>query len=464
MSDIPERPKVRQDLVFAKRREEGKEITVVKDPVSGRYFSIEEEEHAVVRLLDGTRTIDEVLASLDPDSGIDRYELEDFTRLLDENNFLESNRPLPARARRIEELSLFRIRIRVIDPRGAVDFIARRLGFLVSLPVLFLAGAVVLSAAALSLVQAGALRGGTEALTEPSSLLVFYLIVSVMMTIHEFAHAVVCRRFGGEVREMGFMLLYFIPCFYTDVSDIHLMEKRSRRVAVIAAGPLAELTLWGLFTLGYFFAARGTMLSHVLFIGVLSSGLTPADYTVTTLTDNCTDWWSTGDPFDCGRFTIGDIPTGTVMMLRAEPSGTENPDTISRLFNVDDAGHEVLVLGILVETVNPDPTYGTDACPEGDPAECELSGFVGDATVAWSPEPTCTDCMDLVYFNSSSYSDTSRTSTDPAQSLFFIANVPVAGADDPYTLTVTHSSHTFDNVQFAVEAGTVTYLLIIPTA
>lgn len=222
-----------------------------------------------------------------------------------------------------------------------------------------------------------------------------------------------------------------------------------------------------------------------------ASGLTPADYTVTTSTTNCEDWWSTGEPFDCGRYSIGDIPAGTVMMLRAQPSDSGDPDTISRLFNVDDAGHEVLVVvdqelinglltawsitqnpdyglvvGILVETVNPDPTYsptGTEDCPDN-PAACELSGFIGDATVDVSPDPTCTDCMDLVYYNGSDYTDTSRTATDPTQSLFFIANVPAVLADDPYTLTVTHGSHTFDSVQFAVEGGNVTYLLIIPTA
>jgi putative peptide zinc metalloprotease protein len=273
MSDLPEKPRVRQDLVFARRDEGGREVTVVKDPVTGRYFSVEEEEYGVMQLMDGTRTLDAVLAALDPETGIDREELRGFARLLDENNFLESNRPVPAKARRIEELSLFRIRIRVIDPRGAVDFLARRLGFLVSLPVLFLAGAVVLSAASLSLLHPGVLQGGMKSLSGFSSLAAFYIIVSVMMTIHEFAHAVVCRRFGGEVREMGFMLLYFIPCFYTDVSDIHLMGKKSRRVAVIAAGPLVELALWGLFTLGYFYFPGGTALSRILYIGMLSSGL-----------------------------------------------------------------------------------------------------------------------------------------------------------------------------------------------
>jgi hypothetical protein len=223
-----------------------------------------------------------------------------------------------------------------------------------------------------------------------------------------------------------------------------------------------------------------------------AASLTPvADYTVTTSDAGCDDWWSTGEPFDCGEFLIDDIPHGTQMILRARHTETTYPETLSRIFNVDDAGHEVLVLvdpelitglmtewgydlneedgcvvGILVSNVNPDPVYdpaGTDTCP-GDPTQCELYGFIGNATVAIDPVPTCTDCNQLVYFDSADYTSTARTSTDPAQSLFFIANVPPLGVDDPYTLTVTHGTSTFTPVTFAVEAGNITYLLIIPTA
>jgi hypothetical protein len=221
-----------------------------------------------------------------------------------------------------------------------------------------------------------------------------------------------------------------------------------------------------------------------------AASLTPvADYTVTTANAGCDTWWSSGTPFDCGEFLIDDIPHGTQMILRARHTETTYPETLSRIFNVDDAGHEVLVLvdpelitglmtawgytlnaedgcvvGLLVRNVNPDPVYeptGTDTCP-GDETKCELYGFVGNATVAVEPMPDCLDCMQTVYFDSADYTSTARTSTDPAQSLFFIANVPPLGVSEPYTLTVTSGTDSFAPVTFAVEAGNITYLLILP--
>jgi len=273
MSDIPDRPKVREDLVFVRREKKGEVSHIIKDPVTGRYFEVEEEEAAVLRFLDGTRTVDEVLASFENDSEIDLEEIKGFILALNEKFFLESNRPSPKRGRFFEEFSIFHIRVRVINPGLIVNFLARHLGFLVSTPFLVLSAFIIVLALVLTAGHYSVLTRGVGDLKNPASIVLFYVIASVIMTIHEFAHAVACRRFGGEVREMGLMLLYFIPCFYTDVSDIYLMEKKSRRVAVIAAGPLVELTLWGLFTIGYFYLPGGTLISNIIYIAMLTSGV-----------------------------------------------------------------------------------------------------------------------------------------------------------------------------------------------
>ena len=173
----------------------------------------------------------------------------------------------------IEKSSLFHIRMKIINPQKIVDFLAKHLGFLVSVHSLIIACAITLFAVWLTVSQFGVFLGGIDKIKKPGYILLFYLIVSTIMTIHEFAHAVTCRRFKGEVTEMGFMLLYFIPCFYTDVSDIYLMKKKSQRIAVIVAGPLVELTLWGVFTTLYFFLPKESTISDIFYIVMLTSGL-----------------------------------------------------------------------------------------------------------------------------------------------------------------------------------------------
>src|SRR5437762_11088942 len=61
---------------------------------------------------------------------------------------------------------------------------------------------------------------------------------------HEFAHGLTCKHFGGEVRELGVLLLYFQPAFYCNVSDAWLFPEKSKRRWVGFAGPYFELFLW----------------------------------------------------------------------------------------------------------------------------------------------------------------------------------------------------------------------------
>lgn len=50
-------------------------------------------------------------------------------------------------------------------------------------------------------------------------MLLAWITILCVTACHEFAHGLTCKHFGGEVREMGFMLIYFQPAFYCNVSD-----------------------------------------------------------------------------------------------------------------------------------------------------------------------------------------------------------------------------------------------------
>ncbi len=218
-------------------------------------------------------------------------------------------------------------------------------------------------------------------------------------------------------------------------------------------------------------------------VTVRGDGITPGDLTATTLDTNCADWWDLGTPFDCGKFTIEDVPAGAEIMLKATAPDAGDPDTLSGIFVAGSGMHQVLVLvdqdlidamlatwsktqnaangmvvGLLAQDLNPDPIYemgNPSACPDA-PSACTVSDFIGEATVA------CTSCSEIVYFDSADYTNTDRTNTDPAQSLFFILNVPASDMSTPNTISVTHASIAMDDVDFAVEAGNITYLLLMP--
>lgn len=59
--------------------------------------------------------------------------------------------------------------------------------------------------------------------------------------VHEFAHGLVCRRYGGETREAGVLLLLFVPLPYVDVTSSWRFGSKWQRMYVAVAGMYAEL-------------------------------------------------------------------------------------------------------------------------------------------------------------------------------------------------------------------------------
>src|SRR5215216_112953 len=71
------RLRVRGDLSIAPHRYEGRTFYVVKDPVSLRYYRFKEQEHFLIRLMDGTHTLDEAQKEFEKRFRPDRLTLED---------------------------------------------------------------------------------------------------------------------------------------------------------------------------------------------------------------------------------------------------------------------------------------------------------------------------------------------------------------------------------------------------
>ena len=61
--------------------------------------------------------------------------------------------------------------------------------------------------------------------------------------IHEMGHAYAVKRWGGEVHEMGVMMLVFFPVPYVDASSSGMFRSKYPRMVVGAAGILVELGL-----------------------------------------------------------------------------------------------------------------------------------------------------------------------------------------------------------------------------
>src|SRR5262249_43035142 len=90
-------------------------------------------------------------------------------------------------------------------------------------------------------------------------------------TVHEFAHGLTCKHYGGEVPEIGFLLIYLMPALYCNVSDAWLFRERSKRLWVTFAGGYFALFLWALAVFAWRLTLPGTLVNYLAFV-VLSVG------------------------------------------------------------------------------------------------------------------------------------------------------------------------------------------------
>lgn len=82
-----------------------------------------------------------------------------------------------------------------------------------------------------------------DQVTAPQNLILLWLLFPIIKALHEFGHAFAVKVFGGEVHEMGIMLLVLSPVPYVEASASSAFANKWQRVVVGAAGMLVELVL-----------------------------------------------------------------------------------------------------------------------------------------------------------------------------------------------------------------------------
>jgi putative peptide zinc metalloprotease protein len=93
----------------------------------------------------------------------------------------------------------------------------------------------------------------------PDNLALLYLGFAIIKTIHEFGHAFMCRRFGGEVHTMGIMFMIFTPIPYVDATSAWAFRSRWQRILVGLGGMIPEIFVAALMTFVWANTGAGTL-------------------------------------------------------------------------------------------------------------------------------------------------------------------------------------------------------------
>ena len=269
---------LRRDLVFSRQETGGGVVFVVKEPTSGSFFRIGEVEHFIARQFDGATPLDTVRrrveerfrASLTPEA------LQKFIEKLRGRGLLEgdaSRAPIPHPARGRIRGNVLRLRLKAFDPDRALEKILRRTRWLFTPAFGALCAIGFTLALGITLASASEVARTLQALSLFESLVLAWLTLAGVVVIHEFAHGLTCKYFGGHVHEMGFMLLFFQPALYCNVSDAWLFPERSKRLWVGFAGVYFDLTIWAFATLLWRVLDPHTVLSQMAVVVMATTGV-----------------------------------------------------------------------------------------------------------------------------------------------------------------------------------------------
>jgi putative peptide zinc metalloprotease protein len=168
--------------------------------------------------------------------------------------------------------SILSIKIHAFNPDAMLEGLERRFRFCFSAGFGLFAAISIFSAICLTVLNWESLSLGISSLFSLYSVPLVLCVMFGVMTIHEFAHAVALKHFGGKVEEMGFMVLFFIPAFYCNVNDAWMLPKRAR-VWVTLAGGYVQICIWAWATVAWRLLSPETFLSRFCVVTIAFSGI-----------------------------------------------------------------------------------------------------------------------------------------------------------------------------------------------
>lgn len=255
---------------------------VVKDPVTLRYFHLDEAQRFLVGMMDGNHTLEEIRQAFEKQHRPRRMslgELEGFARQLIESGLVLNESPAAApvaleQARKqnrrwwLSAANIFAIKLPLASPDAWLD---RCLPFArLAFGGWTLLSSLILFAAALALLATHwqeflARLPSYHEFFNVRSILLLWVSLGLVKVLHELGHALCCKRMGASVQEVGVMVLFFFPTLYCNVSDSWTLASKWKRIAVSAAGIYVELVIASLATFLWWYTAADSFLHYLCF-------------------------------------------------------------------------------------------------------------------------------------------------------------------------------------------------------
>lgn len=271
----PVKLRIRPDLEARRHKYQGRSYWVVKEPVGLNYFRFHEEEYAILQMLDGLTSLEQIKEKFEDEftpQKITFQDLQQFIGMLHRSGLviseasgqgkeLKKRRDTKKRKEFFSKFTnIFALRFRGIDPDWMLTALHKYVWWFFSPGFMVMWLLIALSAGTLVLVEFDQFRAKLPAFNDffaPHNWLYLACTMAVVKVLHEFGHGLSCKYFGGECHEMGAMLLVFTPALYCNVSDSWMLPNKWHRAFIGAAGMYVEVFLASIATFVWWFSTPG---------------------------------------------------------------------------------------------------------------------------------------------------------------------------------------------------------------
>ena len=292
MMSSEERPvglRTRSDLIISESVYQGEVCWIVKDPLAMKYFRLRKPEYLILQSLyrpTSYHALKSLLSRKFPEVTTRLESVQQLVVSLHQNSLLISNSPgqsLPLQKRLNKEVrqkaigllsSIVSLRFPGFDPERLLNWMYPKCRWMFSrVATIFV---LVICTAALLLVLTNfelfmsKLPDFQKFFAFDNILFMGFLLIFTK-TIHEFGHGLMCKHYGGECHEIGFMLLVLMPAMYCNTSDSWILPSRWKRIAIGAAGMYVELFIAAIATFVWWYTHPGWIHYLALNIMFLSS-------------------------------------------------------------------------------------------------------------------------------------------------------------------------------------------------
>ncbi|TWU59919.1 Peptidase family M50 [Rubripirellula tenax] len=247
------------DIEFSHRDVGSRTQVIAHHAATGKFFQLGTEEYRIASLLDGRRTISDVMEQLAID-GVDwdpndvaelikRFVTTGVARNISPGAGPQPPQPIPKpTASQIfqrwlpQSLSMvISQRIPLLQGEGIASWLERRVGAVFSVNGMCVW--CVLVASGLLVVSKHHREFGIELrrMFDPGMWMILFAMWAIAKTLHELGHAVAAKYHGVRVGKIGIMFFLFAPLAYVDVTDAWKLRSRWSRVQIALGGVYVEL-------------------------------------------------------------------------------------------------------------------------------------------------------------------------------------------------------------------------------